>query len=76
MVSVLILDTLEHVTVEFTHHLLLLFGGNGLQCLLYHTAPVHLQRQRQYVPSHLRHSITKISVLIIQQIVCVRTLCK
>lgn len=53
MVPVLILDALEHVSVELTHHLLLLFCRNGLQCLLDNTTPIHLQRQCQYMPSHL-----------------------
>lgn len=54
MVSVLVLDALEHVSVELAHHLLLLLGGDGLQRLLDHAAAVHLQRQRQHVPAHLR----------------------
>lgn len=53
MVSILILDALEHVPVEFAHDLLLLLGRDGLQRLLDHAAPVHLQRQRQHVSTHL-----------------------
>lgn len=53
VVSVLVLDALEHVSVQLAHHLLLLLGGDGLQRLLDDAAAVHLQREVQHVPAHL-----------------------
>lgn len=42
VVPVLVLDALEHVSVELAHHLLLLLGRDGLQRLLDDAAAVHL----------------------------------
>ena len=53
MIPILILNTFQNMAIQFTHDFLLLLGGNGLQSLLDHTAPVHLQGQHQHVPSNL-----------------------
>lgn len=53
VVAILVLDALEHVSVQFAHHLLLLLCRDGLQRFLDHAAPVHLQRQRQHVAAQL-----------------------
>jgi hypothetical protein len=53
MVSVLVLDALEHVAVEFGDDLVLLLRRDGLKRLLDHAAAVHLQRQRQHVAAQL-----------------------
>lgn len=43
VVAILVLDALEHVSVELAHHLLLLLGRDGFQRLLDHSTTVHLQ---------------------------------
>lgn len=47
VVAVLIFDAFEHVAIQFTYNILLLFGWNTFECLLNNTTAVHLQCQRQ-----------------------------
>jgi hypothetical protein len=43
MVSILVLNTLQDMSIKFTHNLLLLVRRDGLQSFLDHTTTIHLQ---------------------------------
>jgi hypothetical protein len=43
MVPILVLNTLQDMTIKFTYNLLLLVGRDGFQSFLDHTTTIHLQ---------------------------------
>lgn len=49
MISILILNTFQYMSVQFTNNLLLLLRWNAFECLLNDTATIHLQCQRQHM---------------------------
>lgn len=53
MVTVLVLNAFENMTVQLPYDFHLLFSADALQRFLNDPAAVHLQRQRQHVSSYL-----------------------
>lgn len=54
MVPILVLDALEYMSIQLAHYFLLLLRRDRLQRLLDDAAAVHLERQVEYVPTHLQ----------------------
>ena len=54
MISILIFNASKHISLELGNDQFLLLQGNTFQCLLNHTAPIHLQGQRLHMGTKLK----------------------
>lgn len=53
MISILILDAFQYMSIQLSHNFLLLSTRDALQSFLDHSATIHLQGERQNVALHL-----------------------